>query len=140
MFSTGPIIIVDDDQDDHEILESVFQALEVKNEIKFFGNCLDALNFLRTTQEQPFMILTDVNLPIMNGIEMREEICKDEYLKKKSIPFIFLTTSASKHAVTEAYQMQVQGYFQKEDTFHQMQAMMKTIIDYWRLCKHPNAM
>jgi DNA-binding NarL/FixJ family response regulator len=77
-------------------------------------------------------------MPGMNGLELREEICKDEFLRKKSIPFVFLTTTNGKHIIDQVYAMQVQGFFQKKDSYTQIKNQIKLIIDYWLECKHPN--
>ena len=74
----------------------------------------------------------------MSGTELKARINKNEYLRKKSIPFIFFTTSADTKAVEQAYEMMVQGYFEKEFSMDSMRSTLKIIIDYWKLCKHPN--
>ncbi len=138
MSKTNPILIVEDDIDDQEILKEVFKKLEITNELKFFNRCPDLLCYLRATTEKPLIILTDVNLPVMSGIEMRAEIFKDEFLRRKSIPFVFLTTSNNRQAIEKAYEMEVQGYFVKEDNVAAIERMIKQIIDYWKTCRHPN--
>jgi len=89
MLRKGPIVIIEDDPDDQEILKEVFDEPQVMNQLKFCKNCPDSLTFLKTTQEQPFLIISDVNLPVTSGIEMRKKINENEHLKKKSIPFVF---------------------------------------------------
>lgn len=138
MSRKGPIIIAEDDQDDRDILVEVFQSLGVKNELKFFEDGEGVLDYLMTTEEKPFLILTDVNLPRMRGTELRKRINEDETLRRKSIPFIFLTTSADRRAVSEAFNQMVQGYFQKEIRFEEVKKTVKLIVDYWMVCKHPN--
>jgi CheY-like chemotaxis protein len=84
-------------------------------------------------------ILCDINLPGMNGFEFKSEIDNDFKLMEKSIPFIFFSTAATKPIVTEAYtKMTVQGFFQKNDNIEELKYSLKTIIEYWKLCKHPN--
>ena len=138
MSKNQPILIVEDDTDDQEILREVFHGLAIPNDLKIFNRCLDLLDYLRTTTDKPLIILTDVNLPVMSGLEMRAEICKDDYLRLKSIPFVFLTTSNDKQAIVKAYELEVQGYFVKENNFPAIQSMIKQIIDYWKVCRHPN--
>jgi CheY-like chemotaxis protein len=134
----GPIIVVEDDDDDREILIEVFESLGIKNEVKFFSNGEEVLSYLQATTDQPFIIITDVNLPRMGGAELAGRLHEDPYLRKKSIPFIFLTTCADPGAVNKAYEMMIQGYFQKEHNFQQVKNMIKLIMDYWSICKHPN--
>lgn len=134
----GPIILVEDDTDDQELLTDAFRLLGVTNEIKIFENGQKALDYLRITEIPPFIILSDVNLPVLNGLQLKAEIQHDDFLRNKSIPFVFLSTSAEKKAVAEAFQLQVQGFFVKENTFDGIQEQLKQIIDYWRNSRHPN--
>lgn len=134
----GPIILVEDDIDDQEIIIDALQTLGLQNEIKTFDTGQKALDFLKIMERQPFMIISDVNLPVMNGLQLKFEIQNDEYLRSKSIPFILLSTSADKKAVEEAYELQVQGFFVKEITYEGINKQLKGIIDYWKTCRHPN--
>lgn len=134
----GPIILVEDDMDDQEIIIDALQTLGLQNEIKTFDTGQKALDFLKIMERQPFMIISDVNLPVMNGLQLKSEIQNNEYLRSKSIPFIFLTTSGDKKAVEEAYELQVQGFFVKEITYEGINKQLRGIIDYWKSCRHPN--
>lgn len=139
MAKTGPILILEDDQDDREIYEKVFTSLGVKNEIRFFEGGDDLLRYLQVTLDQPFIIFSDINLPRMSGIELRRIIDADPFLKRKSIPFIFLTTIESREVVEEVYEMTAQGYFVKKYLLGDIEKQIKQIIDYWQDCKHPNS-
>ena len=57
---------------------------------------------------------------------------------KKSIPFIFLTTTAMPHQVELAYELTVQGFFEKPDSMKEMEVTFGQMLDYWRKCIHPN--
>jgi CheY-like chemotaxis protein len=134
----GPIVIVEDDIDDQDIMKEILQSLKISNEILFFANGIDALNYLHGTTQQPFLILCDVNLPKMNGFEFRSKIHDNEYLRKKSIPFIFFSTNAGPDAVQKAYDLTVQGFFVKSSSLEEIQQIITMIINYWTHCKHPN--
>jgi CheY-like chemotaxis protein len=134
----GPIIIVEDDLDDQEIINDILQSLKLSNTILLFSDGTEALTYLQTMKEQPFLILCDINLPKMNGLEFRMEINLDERLRKKSIPFIFFSTNASKETVTKAYDLTVQGFFVKEHTLKELHDTIALIINYWMQCRHPN--
>jgi DNA-binding NarL/FixJ family response regulator len=77
-------------------------------------------------------------MPMMNGLELREEIIKDPFLRKKSIPFIFLSTTDGSRIIDKVYELEVQGFFQKEFSYQAVSKQIKLIIDYWQKCKHPN--
>ena len=134
----GPIIIIEDDMDDRFTLEEALKKANVNNELVFFDNGPDAFIYLRSTQEQPFIILCDVNLPRQNGIEFKRELDNDPALRELAIPFIFYTTFVSQYAVNEAYKnMTVQGFFQKNNTHKELKDVIRIIIDYWRICRQP---
>lgn len=129
---------MEDDIDDQEFMIDALELLEIKNEIKLFDNGQKALDFLLSSNVQPFIILSDVNLPIMNGLQLKYNIEENDFLKKKAIPFIFLSTSADPKAVREAFDLSVQGFFVKEHTYSGIQEQLKQILTYWKTCRHPN--
>ena len=134
----GPIIIVEDDPDDQEIYAEAIRNIGISNEIKFFEGGATALEYLITTDDQPFIILSDVNMPIMSGLELKEKIQKDDYLRLKGIPFVFISTNASATAVRKAHELSVQGYFEKPSNLTGIRKMLTTLFDYWALCRHIN--
>jgi CheY-like chemotaxis protein len=138
---SGPIIIIDDDADDRAIFESALEELTINNKRLWFTNCRDAFDHLRKTDEQPFIIFCDVNIPELAGIEFKRQLDKDPSLRKKSIPFIFYSTSVDQATVNEAYtQMTVQGFFQKKNRYDEVKKDIKLILEYWQECRHPNAL
>ncbi len=137
----GPIIIIEDDRDDKDLLEEVLKELNISNKLVWFKNNGDAFQYLKTLTEPPFLIISDVNLPGQSGIEFKKQLDEHEELKKKSIPFIFYSTSADPRYVNDAYlNMTVQGYFKKENSYQEIKNTLKLILEYWRVCKHPNSL
>jgi len=138
----GPIILIDDDIDDLEITSQIITELGVKNEIVCFSSCTDALEHLQSDKriDQPFVILSDVNLPKMNGVELKKRIDQNDALRKKSIPFIFLSTAYSQAILNEVYELRVQGYFIKGTTINELKETLEMIFRYWTICKHPNSL
>jgi len=138
MAKYGPILIVEDDEDDQHVYSDVIRSFNKKNEIIFFGEGQLLLDYLNTTHQQPFIIICDVNLPEMSGLEVRRQINESEFLRRKSIPFIFFSTSENITTVRQAYDMTVQGYFVKSPLYDEIVQQLKLIIDYWIACRHPN--
>ena len=134
----GPIIIIEDDKDDQEIYEESIKAIGIPNEIRFFNRAKQALDYLLNTEEQPFIILSDINMPEMNGLELKKQIQDDPYLCTKGIPFVFISTNASKVSVRHAHALSVQGYFEKPVTMDGIKQMLRILFEYWQLCKHIN--
>lgn len=96
MNKTGPIIIVEDDLDDEFTLKEIFEELNYKNELIFFRDSEKVLQFLQDTKIQPFLLLSDINMPKLNGMELREKIFNNEDLKKKRFHIYFLLQQLSK--------------------------------------------
>ena len=137
---SGPIIIVEDDIDDKELLESVFHDLKIPNRLNWFRKSGEAFTYLKTTGDQPFLIFSDVNLPVENGIEFKRRIDADPHLRQKRIPFVFYSTSADQRTVNTAYtEMTVQGFFQKENRYEEIKKCIDLIVKYWKMCRHPNS-
>ncbi|WP_125721277.1 response regulator [Flavobacterium ustbae] len=139
MSKSGPIVLLEDDQDDKEFMEKIFSELGIENERVYLKNSQEALDYLNSTSKSLFLILCDVNLAGMNGLELKREIDSIPYLRLKSIPFVFYSTSIRQEQVIEAYsELTVQGFFKKENDFDQAKTVVSTILSYWKLCRHPN--
>jgi CheY-like chemotaxis protein len=140
MAKTGPIILIDDDVDDQEFFKEILQELGIANELKIFNLCVPAFTYLKTTNDNPFIIFCDVNLPQVSGIEFKRQIDNDLQLRHKSIPFVFYSTSVDQHSVNMAYtQMTVQGFFKKGNNYQEIKKLVGLILEYWEHCQHPNS-
>src|SRR5829696_8176677 len=128
-----PIIIIEDDLDDQQILREVFAELKAEYSQLFFGECDSAYNYLMSTQDKPFLIICDINLPKMNGIELKQKIDSTDFLRRKSIPFVFLTTSDDQQTIDEAYRItNLQGYFKKGISMQEIKQKINSILEYWK--------
>src|SRR5688572_4824892 len=114
MNKNGPVIIIEDDLDDQEILQAIFQELNYHNEVVFLSDGEKALTYINREDVYPFLILSDINMPRLNGLELKQKIHTDAQLQVKCIPYLFFTTAASRQSVTDAYSMSAQGFFIKE--------------------------
>lgn len=138
MTKSGPVVIIEDDQDDQDMLKEVFQNLKYDNEILFFKDGNAALEYLNRTDTYPFLILSDINMPKIDGLALRSKIHTNEQLHIKCIPYLFFTTNANKKSVIDAYSMSVQGFFVKPNTFDKLQDSIRRIMEYWTECIAPN--
>ncbi len=138
MNKTGPIIVIEDDPGDQELFNVVFKELDFPNEIIFIRDSEKALDYLTKTPVEPFIILSDINMPRLNGIELREKIHTNEDLRLKCIPYLFFSTSAEQRHVVDAYSKSVQGFFVKPDSIDKLKRTLKIIIEYWQECESPN--
>ena len=111
MSISGPIIFVDDDSDDQFIYEEICIKLGVINKLKFFHRAETMLNYLRETPDKPFIIFCDINMPEMDGLSLRKAINDEEYLRRKSIPFVFFFHSSNPRAGESSLRSDGTGIF-----------------------------
>lgn len=138
MALTGPIVLIDDDDDDRHLIGEMLSDLQLPNPLRHFEHGRAGLDYLRTTSESPLLILCDINMPQMSGLELRDLIDADPYLKQKAIPFIFLSTSDEKSLLKKAYASTIQGYFKKWSSFDTGKQDLAIMIEFWKRCLHPN--
>ncbi len=137
MSKNGPIILIEDDPDDQEMIYRILSRLKLPNEIKRFRDGEQALDYFLATDDKPLVILCDINMPLMNGIELKQNIESNEILKKKTIPFVYLTTTASPEQIVRAYSFSLQGFFVKGQTYDDLRDTLTKIVTYWVKSEHP---
>ena len=136
---TGKIILVDDEKYEKELLESALLEKQWNVKVEYFNNGQDALEHMRTTKEALFLVISDMNMPAMSGLDFKKAIDEDKILREKSLPFIFVSNGATKAQVSEAYNYRVQGFFEKPQAIDEQAAVLDLIIKYWIVSKHPDA-
>lgn len=131
------VFLVDNDEDDHELVQQVFSDLKINNTLRFFKSGKEVLDYLKENNETPFIVISDINLGGMDGFELREALMDDPSLKYKVIPFIFWSTAASKQQIKRAYDAGGHGFFIKETNYTELRKSLKNIMEYWLKSKTP---
>lgn len=131
MRRNGEIIIIEDDEDDRLFLKDIFESLDYPNKIRFIEDPLDAIPYLSNPVVVPFIIISDINMPKINGFELRDRILANKEISGKCVPYIFLSTSKNPENVLRAYSSNVQGYFKKEEDFSLYKTVIQNIVEYW---------
>ena len=129
--NTNPIYIVDEDKDDEDLIREAFRDLGITNEVRFFSTAEGVLYELNNSTDSPFVIISDINLPRMDGFQLREKVLEGASIKDKSIPFIFWSTSASDAQVKRAYDLAAHGFFLKGRTYSELKDRIQEMIKYW---------
>jgi len=136
MKRNGDIIIIEDDEDDCELLLEAFSEVidehKFKNRVIIFEDSTVVMEYLRESQSEIFMVVSDINMPRVNGFELRESIYKIPALGKRCMPYIFLTTGITKEHVTKAFELPLQGFFEKPSSFPDYKKLINDIILYWK--------
>ena len=136
--NAGTIIVIEDDPDDQLLIKDAFDNLGYPNQIVFFSDGYKALEFIESSNIKPFLILSDVNMPTMNGFELRKKIHNNKELSIRCIPYLFFTTGTNRQAVQDAYAMSAQGFFIKPSSMSGLENTLRKIVEYWKECHAPN--
>lgn len=131
------ILLVEDDEVDVMNVRRAFERNNVSNPLFVAGNGLDALEMLRdgTVPSERRLILLDLNMPKMNGIEFLQALRSDPELS--ATPVVVLTTSNDDQDKIDAYNLNVAGYLLKPVTFSNFCERMVTLNKYWTLVEMP---
>jgi len=128
---TGAVYIIDDDVDDHQIVMEIWKELNLPNQLLFFSTGADMMDHLSREDHAPFLIICDVNLPRVDGFELRQKLLDTGIKKFNSVPFIYWSTHASETQITKAYDLSAHGFFIKGTNYAQMKQSFECIINYW---------
>jgi CheY-like chemotaxis protein len=130
--------LIDDDRDDQDMVTEVFHELGLTNPLVFLSTGPEALKMLEEVPAAPFIIIADVNLPKMDGFELRKRMLEHPSKKMHSVPFIFWSTSASEEQITKAFDLSAHGFFIKEANFEELKATFVGILRYWLKSRMPS--
>jgi CheY-like chemotaxis protein len=133
----GIFVFVDDDRDEHFLLNIAMKELKLDNKMASFYNGAEALTFLRECEEDIFLILSDMNMPKMDGLELKRMIELIPELKAKCIPFFYHSNTSSSLEVKTAYTLNIQGYIRKAIDTEGTVESLKRIVQMWTNCVHP---
>jgi CheY-like chemotaxis protein len=137
MRSSKPILLVEDDDVDVMTVKRALKDLNIKNRLVNTANGEEALEYLKNnSNKKPCIILLDLNMPKMNGIEFLQVVKADDTLKK--IPIIVLTTSSQQQDIVESFRLSVAGYIVKSVDYAEYTEAINTINLYWSLSKLPS--
>ena len=137
MKSHKPILIVEDDVVDAMTVQRSLKELQVSNKVIVVENGEEALAFLRDPeQEPPCILLLDLKMPRMNGIELLQVLKRDATLKR--IPVVVLTTSKDEHDKMQCFELGVAGYLVKPVDYQHFVKMIDVFTRYWSWSEMPD--
>ncbi|MGQ9699801.1 MAG: response regulator [Candidatus Bipolaricaulaceae bacterium] len=138
------ILVVEDDPYHYELIERSVRSLEkanVRYDLFWVKDGEEALDFLFRRKEhvhapRPNLVLLDLRLPKKSGLEVLEEIKKEEKLRK--IPVVVLTVSTDEEDMVRAYDSGAAGFLQKPASPEEFDRLLTTVWEYWRIAKLPD--
>jgi CheY-like chemotaxis protein len=132
-----PILLVEDDTVDAMAVKKAFEQLRIKNKLVIVTNGEEALEYLRNENNpKPQVILLDLNMPKMGGVEFMKIAKADDRLKR--VPVVILTTSRAEQDRVATFHLGAAGYIMKPMEHDDFVEMMDKIYQYWELTLFPN--
>jgi CheY-like chemotaxis protein len=129
------ILLVEDDEIDVENIKRSLSKANITNPLILAGDGLEALEILQKGGIGPIVVLLDLKMPRMGGLEFLHRIRSDE--RWKNLPVVVLTSSKEEKDLIEAYKMNVAGYVVKPLIFADFVEAVTKIGSYWTLCELP---
>ncbi|MCP5455077.1 MAG: response regulator [Thermotogae bacterium] len=138
MKNNKKILLAEDDIIDVMTIKRALKEINITNPLIIKENGEEALNYLMSIEknEYPCIIISDINMPKLNGIEFLKEIKKNDKLKR--IPFVILTTSKEEADKCESFNLGVSGYMIKPVDYINFVEVVKTINLYWTISELPD--
>ncbi|NOQ36265.1 MAG: response regulator [Methylococcaceae bacterium] len=136
MNSTKPVLLIEDDSVDIMTVKRCFKRLKIPNELWIAENGEEALKILdSSTQVSPCIILLDINMPKMNGLEFLEKFKKRKISQKT--PVIMLTSSKEESDIDHCFTLGVAGYILKPVEYNEFVETIELLNAYWSKSELP---
>jgi CheY-like chemotaxis protein len=133
------ILLVEDDEIDVMNVKRAFKKNNISNPLHVCGNGVDALEYLKSIDNPlnlPRIILLDINMPRMGGIEFLRELRATDNIKHISV--FVMTTSNEEQDKVNAYKLNVAGYILKPLSIESFISSVAMLNNYWMLCEYPD--
>ena len=139
MLKTRPLLLIEDDKVDAMTVKRAMEEIGVIESFVHLSNGEEALDYLQSeVNEKPCLILLDLNMPRMNGIEFLEKARVDPAIR--NIPVVVLTTSREDREIVKTFKESVAGYMVKPVDYDQFVEQMRVISECWALSRPSEAL
>jgi CheY-like chemotaxis protein len=142
MENLGRILLVEDDAKDVELTLTALEEYHLANEVVVVHDGVEALDYLyrrgafqMRSDESPAVILLDLKLPLVDGMEVLKQVKADE--KLKMIPIVVLTSSREESDLVSSYKLGVNAYVVKPVDFHEFVNAIKELGFFWAVINEP---
>lgn len=128
------IFLIEDNENDINLIMNILHELNLSSNVKLFRNGQEALDYFFNIKNEadfiyPTIVLLDIKLPKINGIQFLKKLRKDE--KYKFLPVVILTSSGHENDIKDCYQLGANGYVVKPVNFEDFFSVLKTTLSYW---------
>lgn len=136
MLNSRPILLIEDDQVDVLTIKRIMKEIRIENRLEVVADGEQALAYLRNPDNhRPAIILLDLNMPRMNGIDFIQVLKSDDALKM--IPVIVITTSKGEPDIEDCFRLGVAGYMAKPVNYQKFVEIITVVVRYWSLSELP---
>lgn len=125
------ILFIEDDAIESMKLQRTVSKLGMRHRIIEANNGEEALSILKASEKPPDLILLDLNMPRMNGIEFLQILKQDE--KIKYLPTVILTTSQNRTDLLECFRIGIAGYVLKPLKYEDYEEKIRRVLEYWEI-------
>jgi two-component system response regulator len=141
--SNRPILLVEDNRDDVELTVLALSEAKITNPVVVAWNGVEALDYLsgtgahagRDASEQPVVVLLDIKLPMLNGIDVLRRMREDE--RTRRTPVVMLTSSTEQSDISETYKLGANSYVRKPVEFESFVSAARQLGLYWTVLNEP---
>lgn len=125
----NPIVIIEDDPNDVDIIVAAHDLLNIPNKLKVFKDSFGVLNYLTEPSVQPLLVVSDVNLPKVDGISLYQNLLTIPDFVAKRIPYVFFSTAPNRTSI--GARISGCGYFVKPQNYFDYVELVQRILLYW---------
>lgn len=125
----NPILILDDDQDDLNLLRDVAAELDIKRPILFFKTGNQLVSYLHNTEIEAALVICDINMPEQNGFELKQQLNNDPKVLRKKLSFVYLTTGTTPDYINKATKLSIDGFYRKSTEYSELKKTLATILE-----------
>ena len=143
MTDKNVLLLVEDNPDDEELTLLAFEQNNIPSEVVVAHDGVEALDYLfgtgmyanRDTRDMPALVLLDLQLPRINGLEVLQQMRTDN--RTKLLPVVILTTSTEQQDLINSYSLGCNSYIRKPVDYNQFVNVVKQLGMYWLLLNEP---
>jgi CheY-like chemotaxis protein len=133
MNPNGPIVLIENDRDEAEILTELLYQISPQRQVILIEDSRKAVEVLQSC-DKPFLIFSSINLAALNGLQLRAQILRDSVLARKCSPYIFYAAHSNEEMLKRVYDVQANGYFHDVSDYNKLGETLSLIVNYWDNC------
>ena len=124
------VLLVDDDHEEYELINSAFEKLKIPANVMQIENCTDVAGTIK--RHKPDIVFMDINMPLINGIECLKSVRADQHFQH--LPIIIYSTSSNLKDIHESFRHKANLYVVKPDNLRKLTASLEKVLSFdWNL-------